>query len=89
MSVIRKHHNPSVSQIDNLVVVGRNVRLTLRPTKHNPVVLTAPRPEVDVTLRGVTLGFIISLVETKMVCASDTVQMVVENFVRPRTASTR
>ena len=47
------------------------------------------RPAVDVTQRGVSLAFLLLLVEGGEVPESWTIQQVVERFVRPRSSQAR
>lgn len=54
---------------------------------HAPPLLMVPKPDGDVTLRGVSPAFLLGLVETKVLDASWTIQETVDKFVRPQTSA--
>ena len=51
--------------------------------------LCDPRPLVDVTQRGVTLRYLLELLDNGLVDPSWTIQDAVDKFVRPKTSATR
>lgn len=64
------------------------VRTYVRQADDGPLLLPAPRPATDVTLRGIQVGWLLRLVEAHDL-GERTIQEVVDTFVRPSTAAQR